>query len=165
MLRTQTARGIGTAAIQYSQSNNGIMAPDLASMLEGQYFTAEYLLSPRSKKRVPPDLRQWTKEKRALWVEANTSYVYLGRGMRADLDSTKIVAYQKYEESDGRYIAVCFGDNHTESLPIEDARRRIMAQTGVDPVPASTLPESDRQRLKDLGYIVPPELQPPPAEP
>lgn len=124
------ARGIHQGAVLWSNSANGQYPPDLATMLEGEFFTVEYLISPNANVDIPRDIYKWDKKKRAEWVNRNTSYCYV-TGLNDDNDWKKVVVFEKILEGQKQdNIAIAFNDNHVERLPIAEASRLIKKQTG-----------------------------------
>ena len=155
------ARGIHQGAVQYSQGNNQVLAPDLYTLLESNMFTMEYVMHPDWGDPTPPDFDQWPREQKVQWVDENAMFVYLGKDVTFNADSRRIVVYQKAEFSDNGTIAVCFDDNHVEVMPMEQARQRIMAQTGADPFGGEVLMEEGEEGMEWHEEEATPEAPPP----
>lgn len=125
-------RGIHQAQVTYAQGNNGKFADDLAVLLEGNFFTAEYLLSPMSGKKAPADFDRMSRDERAQWVRKNTSYVFVP-GLVDDFDTEKIAGFGIPEDHQGgeRGIPVVYNDNHTVWEPdLEAFKAKLQKQTG-----------------------------------
>jgi len=123
------ARGIHMGCVLYAQGANDNHPPDIATLLHGNYFSPEYMISPLDSKKIPEDFHEWTKEKKGEWANANTSYVLLP-GKKVTQDSREIVIFERLHTPGMRTVAVCYADNHVNAEPVETASKLIKEQTG-----------------------------------
>jgi hypothetical protein len=111
-------RGIHQASITWANSRQGHMSSDVGEMLLGNYFTAEYILSPESGKSVPKGFDDWPDQERAKWARQHTSFIILP-DLRDTLNTEEIAGFGIPEDFDGGFPVV-YQDNHTEW--VQDAR-------------------------------------------
>ena len=129
MQSSTQARGIHQAQVMYSMGNRERFANDIWVLLEGDYFTPDYAISPNAGLAVPHDFRTWPQDEQATWIRENASYVLIP-DLVDDLDTNKVALFERPEHSNGDTIAVAFNDNHVQTLPVHEARRLIQEQTG-----------------------------------
>ena len=123
-------RGIHQACVTYAQTAKGKFPPDIFTLYQGNYFTADYVVSP-SGAHVPDDFAQWPESQQREWFRENASYVLIP-GLTDDLDSQKIAVFAKPADSPQGpdKIGVTFNDGHTETMLTEDAAVMLKQQTG-----------------------------------
>ena len=74
-------RQIGQAILLYSNDHRGKYPPDLGTLIKEEDITPEVFTCPSSNNDVPPAIMTGTKDAQAAWVNANSSYVYVGKAM------------------------------------------------------------------------------------
>ncbi|MFI4860039.1 MAG: M56 family metallopeptidase [Phycisphaerales bacterium JB063] len=121
-------QGLATAA----RSNRETYPDSVGVLLTGDFVTPEFLLAPWSGIEVPGDYREWNDERKAAWAEANCSYAFILPGERVTLDTEKVILFELPLVADMERIGVCYEDNHTNSLPYDEADALILEQTGRD---------------------------------
>lgn len=136
VMPSSPARGILQGCYMYAQEPTNPhphhFPKDLATLVRGNYFTIDYLLSPGSDKYVPSDFQKWPIAKQDGWIHKNSSYVLIP-GLVDDIDPKKVALFQKPEDSydQGGYISVAFNDVHVvRMMPVAEAEKLIQAQTG-----------------------------------
>lgn len=123
-------RGIGSGCVLYLQSST--QPPDIAQLLEDNYFTAQYALSPLVDKHEPPGFNDRTSEEKAQWIRLNASYIIVTKGMKDNSDPEFIMVFGRPEDSGpSGMIPVCWADNHTSMEPIERVEEILQKQTGL----------------------------------
>lgn len=115
-----------------NQRPNGTFPATQGELLAGGDLTIDVFINPRSNTARPAiagDVKAQAK-----WVEENSDYVWIGKGMKNTEGPDTILCYEKPEGmTDG--INVGFADGHVEWLTLEEARARInkqMQQRGQD---------------------------------
>ena len=111
------------------KQNKHKFPPDLATLVEWEFVSPDYLLSPLAEQSPPQDLDDWPDDKQRRWLNANTSYVLLP-GLTDDVDDKRIALIEKLQFSQDRQVLICYQDNHTEALPYDEAQQQIIEQTG-----------------------------------
>ncbi|MEX0885980.1 MAG: hypothetical protein WD009_06030 [Phycisphaeraceae bacterium] len=124
------ARGIHQAMVMYAHGADDQMPNDIWLLLEGDYFTPEYVVSPTAGITIPHEYGAWPEQQQARWIRENASYVLIP-GLVDDLNTNTVALFERPEHSDGRTIAVAYNDNHVSRVPIDEARRVIEQQTGM----------------------------------
>ncbi|MEX0774624.1 MAG: hypothetical protein WD042_02795 [Phycisphaeraceae bacterium] len=122
-------RGIIQGCILYAQGNAERYPDNVYKLLQGNYMTPEYLLSPLSGKKLPAEYGTWPEDKQRTWINDNMSYVLIPN-LTADTDSRRIAAFTKIQDSGGKGISIGYNDNHAEWTPLDKARKLIKEQTG-----------------------------------
>lgn len=121
-------RGIIHSMHTYSADNNDMFPPDVMPLLEGDYFTADLLLSPMAPVALPADFDRWPAAQRSAWVAQNSSYVILAGGAQVDMVMDRIVAYGRPDHHNGGPIPVGYGDARVVMMPTHEAIREINRQ-------------------------------------
>ena len=113
-------RQIGQAILLYSNENRGKYPPDLGTLILTQDVTPEVFTCPSSDNAVPPEIVHAPKEEQAKWVNANSSYVYVGAGLKNDAPADMIVLYERPDDHDEDGLNFLYGDGHVEwqSMPV-----------------------------------------------
>ncbi len=125
-------RGIQQSMVMYAQGNDGQYPDDLTRLLEQNYFTPEYMLSPQDSANEPSDFDKMTHEQKQQWVREQGSYVPLALGDKVTLEGKKIVGFEKFSQ-DKQGVSVVFDDNHARFYTTDEARKLIEQQTGKTP--------------------------------
>ena len=122
-------RQISMAMMIHVQDHN-VYPKDLGELLTRQIVdSAEVFISPRDDIDVPAGFDQWDNQKKAAWVNANSSYVIITLGQKPKGGVENIVGFEKFHP-DKRQIPLVFEDGHVEQMSPAEARRRIEKQTG-----------------------------------
>jgi len=109
----------------YSNDHKGPYPPDLGTLIKEEDMTAAVFICPDSNVTVPANLTQ--PDDIAAWVNKNSSYVYLGAGMKQGEDPTTIVLYEKPENHhDGSNVL--YGDGHVEFVQARELQRQLAKQ-------------------------------------
>jgi len=120
---------IGMAIMLYSNENHGAYPPDLGTLVKTEDIRPAVFVCPTSGTPVPPG--NLTLDQAADWVNANSSYVYVGAGLKAGADPAIVVAYEKDENHrDG--MNILFADGHVDWVPLDRAHELIQ-QSGKGP--------------------------------
>ncbi len=135
-------RGIIQGCILYALDNNDHYPDNIYKLIEGNYVTLEYLISPSSKTKIPKEFDSWSADKKRTWINDNCSYVLIPN-LVADTDSERIAAFTKLQHGGGGGIAIGYNDNHVEWTKLDEARKLIKAQTGRSLEAWSGLPEKE----------------------
>ncbi len=124
------ARGIHQSCVMYAQSHDSHYPDELYPLLEGNFFTWEYLISPMSDVTIPDDIDNWSAAQQRDWVRANASYVLIPGGSET-LNSETIALFGKPSHHGFRGIPVTYDDNHTAfRTDIDQVDAELQAQTG-----------------------------------
>ena len=118
-------RQIGQAILLYANENKGKYPPDLGTLIKTQDVTAEVFTCPSSDNTVPAEVRTGNKDVQADWVNANSSYTYVGQGMNFNAPADAVVLYEKADDHDEDGRNGLYGDGHVEWQPIDVAQQLI----------------------------------------
>jgi prepilin-type processing-associated H-X9-DG protein len=113
---------IGNAILMYCNENRGNYPPDFGALIKSEPINPEVFICPGDGAWVPTGL---TKDQTALWVNQNSSYLYLGDGLTSDSDPAFIVAYDK----DGTYhhgVNVLYADGHIDNDELANVRLYVL---------------------------------------
>jgi len=123
-------RGVVQSQVTYAiGENKERMADDIGLLLEKNYFTHEYVISPNSRVSPPREFNHWDIEQQKQWVRENASYVLIP-GLKADINSETVAVFERPDHSDGSGIAVGFNDGIARFMDLRQARNLIERQTG-----------------------------------
>ncbi len=95
-------------------------------------MVAGVFLCPSKTTALPANFATMKKDEQAKWVNDNTDYIYLGKGMKmADNGiANQIILYEKDGAHEGRGMNLLFGDGHVEYRAIDDAKKLLQNQQG-----------------------------------
>jgi prepilin-type processing-associated H-X9-DG protein len=112
-------RQIGQAILLYSNDNRGKYPPDLAALIKTQDITVNEFICPSSDNAVPPEVAAGDINAKAAWVNAHSSYVYVGKGMNNAAGADTVVLYEKTDDHDKDGVNILWGDGHVswEAMP------------------------------------------------
>jgi len=124
-------RQVGLAIQLYANDHDGKLPPDLGSTYS-YVGSAALFVAPEHLGTVALPTGN-NAEKIALWVNANTDYVYLGAkyGKYSNVTNASqiVFAHEKFDLArDGRVDAL-FADGHAEVLPVPVVKQRVEDQT------------------------------------
>lgn len=128
MKSTTQCRGIVQSRITAAQDNHGHLPDDIADMVEQNYFSIDYVISPRSPVHIPPDFHQWDMQQQKQWIRKNASYILIP-GLKDDINSETVCVF---ERPDGRGDGIAVGFNDGSARFMEnpwEVRQLIEAQT------------------------------------
>ena len=126
------ARGIHQSMVIYAQGNNGVLPDDIWVLVEGQFFTPDYAISPHAPQHIQQQLARFhdmPEDQQKQWIRQNASYVLIP-SLTDDFSSTTVAVFERPDHSQGDRIAVAFNDNHTRMMDVHEARQIIEQQTG-----------------------------------
>jgi hypothetical protein len=122
-------RQISIAMMNHADAKK-VYPNDQGSLLSAGFIDeAEVFLSPTEDHHPPAGFDQWDKQKKAAWVNANSSYVIVVLGQKPKFAPENIAGFEKIHP-DKKRIPVVFEDGHIEQMSPAEARRRIEKQTG-----------------------------------
>ena len=133
-------RQIGTVAIRYGETRNGLMPPDLGTMVAQGLLLPHEAFSGWSTTQIPADLKTRGPQAIAEWINQNTDFVYIGAGRKnGDLDANFVVAYAKTTPA---AIGMTFllADGHVEYCPVAQSAR-ILAELKAGTNPPKAIAE------------------------
>jgi Ca-activated chloride channel family protein len=128
MTNSSQLRGIHQGMLFYAQSHDGKYQTTIAPLLEADYITREYIVSPQDTTQSPDGFDSWSRQKKANWLNENSSYVIIPSGEFTN-DSEKVVGFEKPTQGKAG-VSVIFDDNHEEFMPADEAKKLIRHQTG-----------------------------------
>jgi len=117
-------RQIGQAILLYSNENKGAYPPDLGTLIKTEDITAEVFVAPEANVTVPANLPP---DAAAAWVNKNSSYVYIGAGMKQGVEPGTIVLYEK-PEIHGDGSNVLYGDGSVRFVQAKMLQLRLGLQ-------------------------------------
>ena len=118
-------RQIGMACLLYANENKGKYPPDLGTLLKTQDITVDAFVCPSSGNTVPGDLKGANVDVQAAWVNASSSYTYLGAGLINSLPAQTVVLYEKKTDHDEAGMNLLYGDGHVEWKQMPQAEQEI----------------------------------------
>jgi hypothetical protein len=131
-MQTMTqARGLQAAMSLHAQASGAGMPADIAVLLEGNYTTVDYLLSPMANQSVPSGFATWPQNQKNDWVRQNASYVLVPA--LADTNGpVRIAVFGRPEHHGGAGIPVAYNDGHAVwEKNIAAVDQALKAQTGL----------------------------------
>jgi prepilin-type processing-associated H-X9-DG protein len=117
-------RQIGQAILLYSNENKGKYPPDLATLIKTQDITAEVFVCPSGNTALP-NLAAMKPDEIAKWVNDNSDYVYVGRGMNSTAGAEVVVLYEKPNAHGRQGMNILYGDGHVDFLQMPGAMQEI----------------------------------------
>jgi prepilin-type processing-associated H-X9-DG protein len=123
-------RQIGQAILLYSNDNRGKYPPDLGTLLKTQDITIDVFTCPSSDNEVPAEVKAAPIDVQVAWVNANSSYVYVGAGKNNAAGADEVVLYEKNEDHDQDGMNFLYGDGHVEWQSKPMAQREIQKAGG-----------------------------------
>lgn len=114
---------IGQAILLYANENQGNYPDDLGTLVTTQDISAVVFVCPSSNVDAPRNLN--TPQAQAQWVNENSVYVYLGKGLTTAVDAETVVLYEQPDDHDNDGVNILFGDGHVEFMVMPSAQRRI----------------------------------------
>jgi prepilin-type processing-associated H-X9-DG protein len=118
-------RQIGQGCVMYANDHKGAYPPDLGAIIKNYEIPLDSFVCPTRGTPVPPEIFSATDDKKAAWVNENTDYVYLGKGMNNTATPDTVVCYEKRDNHGGDGMNILFGDGHIEFLRMPDAKKMI----------------------------------------
>ena len=131
-------RQMGQGMMLFANDHKGRMPDTLGQMATEEALSPQVMLCPSSSSSVPADVLASTPEAIKQWIDTDSDYVYLAKGLAmAKMDPERVVAHEKLtNHPDG--VNVLFADGHVQFVGSECWRRclpiKARAMRG-DPVP------------------------------
>lgn len=123
-------RQIGVAIMAYAANHDKQFPPDLGALVAME-IPAQAFLCPNAHKPLPGNWDQMNNEDKAGWVNKNTSYVYLGKGMTLETaNSETIILHDRQNRHEGQGMNLLYGDGSVKFVPVEGAKDALKAQRG-----------------------------------
>lgn len=124
-------RQLGLALMMYANDNQGNFPDDLGTLFKAEQLGGSVFVCPTGSTALPANFDAMTPDDKAKWINDNSDYVYLGKGLKmANQNARRIMIYEKDGAHEARGINLLFGDGHVEFQRTDDAQRRIQAQEG-----------------------------------
>jgi hypothetical protein len=125
-------RQIGLAAQMYANDNKGDFPPDLASMLKYVGDSPQIFLTPERQQTMMMLPATAKPEERAKWVNENSDYTYLGKGVKIaklPINSAEyVIAHEKFTLAKNGLVSAVYADGHAAMLPVPLVEQAIAAQ-------------------------------------
>jgi prepilin-type processing-associated H-X9-DG protein len=122
---------IGLAILLYQNDNNQKYPDDLGTLTKTEQITAQCFLCPSGSTALPANFGTMTPDDIAKWVNDNSDYVYLGKGLKGDKAGANfIILYEKDGAHGGEGMNMLFGDGHAEWFQMDRAKKMIADQQG-----------------------------------
>jgi prepilin-type processing-associated H-X9-DG protein len=131
---------IGLGVMMYANEHKGNFPPDLGAVAGSQDIPASSFVQPGTGKVPPADL---TGDALAAWVNENTDYVYVGAGKNFRAGPEEVVAFEKFDETQGAQVNILFADGHVEAVPPEVAKEKVGDAAGGGAAPGDGDAPSD----------------------
>ncbi len=133
--RTQCAsneRQLGVAMMLYSKDNHDQLPPDLGTLITSQDLSATLVLCPSALTKLPPNFDAMLKADKANWINDNSDYVYIGKGLNLSdaTASRQLIMFEKDAAHGGSGMNLLFSDGSTEFRSAADAKKIIQDQRG-----------------------------------
>jgi prepilin-type processing-associated H-X9-DG protein len=107
----QNLRALGQMAQRFSNEDRGRLPRDLGTLYAASDGDPALLVNPRG--ATPPPPAGLTREQKALYADAGSDYVYVGRGLNYTAPAEVVIAYENPAEmKDG--INLLFADGRVE---------------------------------------------------
>jgi len=113
---------IGKAILFYANDNHGYCPPDLPTLIASQSLAPALFVCPDDKVKPPP--ANLTAQQAAAWVNANSSYLYVGAGVRMGDHPSRILLYEK-DQNHGEGMNILFINGNVDWFDIQRARALI----------------------------------------
>jgi len=85
----------------------------------------------------PAEVMAGNKDVQANWVNASSSYIYVGQGINFNAPADTVVLYEKSDDHDEDGLNFLYGDGHVEWQAMEVAQQLIKT-AGQKPAGAAT---------------------------
>ncbi len=121
-------RGIHQSLIVYVQSEPGELPCNPVVLLQNEFVTPDYLISPMYDWADTTGVEQMTEAEQTDWVAENCSYIIIP-GLEEDLDWEKVAVVGRASHFHWDVIPVVFNDGHVEAMPFWEADNLVREQT------------------------------------
>lgn len=120
-------RQIGQGIALYGAENRGKYPADLGEILRTQDLGIEVFTCPSSNVDVPGHLRNAPADQQAAWVNANSSFVYVGAGrnMRDAGNVDAVILYEHDHNHAHEGMNILFGDGRVRFVGMAEAQQLI----------------------------------------
>jgi len=107
-------RQIGLANMLYANEHpKNASADDFGTLLKTQDIAMEVFINPRTGTVLPREVQAAAMEEKIAWVNANSDYVWGGKGLNDSVEADRPVAWENPLTVD-EGINILFGDGHVE---------------------------------------------------
>jgi prepilin-type processing-associated H-X9-DG protein len=122
-------RQLGLGLIMYANDHQGKLPDDVGAVLP-YVRTPKLFISPSKTAAIPANFDAMTKDDKEKWINDNTDYEYLGKGLGIRGTASRILLYEKDGAHQPRGMNLLFGDGHVEFQTTEAAKKLIQEQEG-----------------------------------
>ncbi|MEX1016731.1 MAG: hypothetical protein WDZ31_08290 [Phycisphaeraceae bacterium] len=125
-----------SVAVHAYAIDHGDQLPDELADLYGTYLPeASLFFAPGVPVAAPVEMPGSPEDQQVDWIRRNSSYIFLGGELPDRLEalprpSETVMLVERPEHAADQRIAVGFADGHAQSMPLHEARRLVLEQTG-----------------------------------
>jgi prepilin-type processing-associated H-X9-DG protein len=114
------------AILVYSNEHNGDYPPDFGTLIQTQDVAVNVFLCPNDDTHPPDNRAAMQPKEMAEWVNANSSYLFAGKGFKNHTTrADQVILYEKPDLHGHDGINMCFGDGHVEFMRMPRAQEMI----------------------------------------
>ena len=113
---------LGVAILLYQQDHHGQYPDTLGQLTTVANVGPDVFLQPGLNHAPPPNYDQMSATDKAKWVDDNADYVYYGKGLRTDVDASRVILRERDGSNADGGVNVLYGDGHAEYQPAAAAR-------------------------------------------
>jgi prepilin-type processing-associated H-X9-DG protein len=118
---------IGLGILLYQNEHNQKYPPDLGTLVKEEQLTPAVFVCPSGNNEVPAEIAAGTPDEQAKWVNEHADYVYLGKGLKGNVDATRVIAYEQDGAHGNDGMNLLYGDGHVEWQMRAVAMQQIQA--------------------------------------
>lgn len=122
-------KSIAQALIMYIQRSQGKFPDDLGELLassSGRTLSPASFVCPNAEHEHVPGRNSMTPEQVTDWMNANTDYIYIGKGhTTGSAKSETVILYEKPQIENLQGINMLYGDGHVNFMSLEMAEKLI----------------------------------------
>ena len=122
------ARGLHQAMVTWAQNHDNQYPPNLGVLLKGNFFSADYVISPYSLTELPTDFNNWSIDRQAQWVNQYSDYLIVNPGGKIAYDQNRLAIIGRPSPG-ATQVTVCWDDGSTASESIEEVIALLQAES------------------------------------
>ncbi|HEY1684195.1 MAG TPA: sigma factor-like helix-turn-helix DNA-binding protein [Tepidisphaeraceae bacterium] len=129
---------INRAIVIYCKDHHGKYPSDLGTLFLAEQVNPRAFLCPSSTTHMPTDFANKSDEDQAAWINKNSDYIYIGKGLTTADSPDRTVLYDKEPDQDHKAANALFRDGHIDINNPAGLQRLIAQDAKNRAQPAST---------------------------